>query len=40
VAHRFFHDAFFVATEVRTTARQAGKDEQHGTLLVFFALLV
>jgi hypothetical protein len=24
VAHRFFHDAFYVATEIRTTARQAG----------------
>lgn len=24
VAHRFYHDAFYVATEIRTTARQAG----------------
>lgn len=24
VAHRFFHDAFYIATEIRTSARQAG----------------
>jgi hypothetical protein len=25
VAHRFFHDAFYIATEIRTSSRQAGE---------------